>query len=418
MDGRWRIVGNMRILMLCTKYPLDPGDRYMTNELAAALAAAGHHVQVVATDWDAPRRAGARGARAVRSQDGVEALIIAPWAVPGLGRFVHNLSKWTLSSLFALAAMRRAIGGQRFDLMLCFTPCVTVAAQLVWATKRLRTTNMLLVHDFFPYHHRSIGLVPGGPVFAAARLLETYLMRRFDAIGCNWPGNMAYLREHYRLRPDQKVVWTPLWSEIAPPAACSKEGVRLRHGLPRDRKIVVFGGQITQGRGVDELLAAAALAEQARPDLAFLFVGDGRLVPLIEERIASGAGNLLRKQRMARDEYLSMLAACDIGLVATVPQVDSSSFPTKTIDYLRASLPIVAAVEESSDYRTFLERWKIGISLPAGNAKALFAAVTQMAQMADDPEMAAIFARNARTCLEEVFDVRRAAQRILDHAFA
>jgi glycosyltransferase involved in cell wall biosynthesis len=337
-DRRLRIVGNMRILMLCTRYPLDSGDRYMTNELAAALAAAGHHVQVVVTAWDAPRQAGswgswgARKARAVRSQDGVEALVIAPRAVEGLGRFVHNLSKWTLSSLFALRAMRRAIGGQRFDLMLCFTPCVTVAAQLVWATKRLRTTNMLLVHDFFPYHHRSIGLVPGGPVFAAARLLETYLMRRFDVIGCNWPGNMSYLREHYRLRPDQNVVWTPLWSEIAPPAARSKDRVRSQHQLPRDRKIIVFGGQITQGRGVDEMLAAAAIAEQARPDLAFLFVGDGRLVPLIEERIASGAGNLLRKQRMARDEYLSMLAACDIGLVATVPQVDSYSFPTKTID--------------------------------------------------------------------------------------
>ena len=43
----------MRVLMLCTKYPLDPGDRYFTNELAVALAAAGHEVQVVAIAWDA-----------------------------------------------------------------------------------------------------------------------------------------------------------------------------------------------------------------------------------------------------------------------------------------------------------------------------------------------------------------------------
>jgi hypothetical protein len=58
-----RIVGHMRILMLCTRYPLEPNDRYMTNELVAALAAAGHHVQVVVTDWDATRRPGARGER-------------------------------------------------------------------------------------------------------------------------------------------------------------------------------------------------------------------------------------------------------------------------------------------------------------------------------------------------------------------
>ena len=53
----------------------------------------------------------------------------------------------------------------------------------------------------------------------------------------------------------------------------------------------MFGGQITQGRGVEDMLAAAAIAEHARPDLAFLFVGDGRLVPMVEARIASGARN-------------------------------------------------------------------------------------------------------------------------------
>jgi hypothetical protein len=55
-DRRLRIVGNMRILILCTRYPLEPNDRYMTNELAAALAAAGHHVQVVVTESEAELR--------------------------------------------------------------------------------------------------------------------------------------------------------------------------------------------------------------------------------------------------------------------------------------------------------------------------------------------------------------------------
>ena len=44
----------MRVLMLCTKYPLESNDSYMTNELAGALVAAGHNVQVVVVDWDAP----------------------------------------------------------------------------------------------------------------------------------------------------------------------------------------------------------------------------------------------------------------------------------------------------------------------------------------------------------------------------
>ena len=398
----------MRVLMLCTKYPLDPNDRFMTNELAGALVAAGHRVQVVVTDWDAPFGAPTRH---VRSDDGVDAIVLSPRGIAGLGSFIERISKWTLSSPFALREMRRELGQQSFDLLVCFTPCVTVAAQLIWATQRWPIRSMLFVHDFFPHHHRSIGLVPAGPVFEIARRLEEYLIRKFHVIGCIWPDNIVYLRKHHRVRPEQRAIWTPLWGEIAPPPPRSKEVTRTAHGLPLDRKIVVFGGQITEGRGVEEMLQAAAIARKARPDLAFLLIGEGRLVELVEEHIASGGSNVNYRRRIPRTDYLGLISACDLGLVCTVAGVASSSFPSKTIDYLRAGLPIVAAVEQDSDYRDFLRRWNIGISIPAGNATTLFAAVMRAV---DDREMTANIARNARACLEEVFDVKSAVKRLLD----
>jgi glycosyltransferase involved in cell wall biosynthesis len=398
----------MRVLMLCTKYPLDPNDRYMTNELASALVTAGHRVQVVVTDWDAPFAA---PARSVRSEDGVEALVISPRAIAGLGRFVEKGSKWTLSSLFACREMQSALGRLSFDVLICFTPCVTVAAQLLWVTSRWQMRTILFVHDFFPHHHHSIGLVPGGPVFEVARRLEEHLIRKFDVIGCIWPDNMQYLRKQHRIRPEQRVIWTPLWGEIAPPPARPKEVIRREHGLPRDRKIVVFGGQITEGRGVEEILAAAAIARQARPELAFLLIGEGRLVGLVESHIASGCDNVIYRRRIPRADYLGLIAACDIGLVCTVAGVESSSFPSKTIDYLRAGLPIVAAVEQESDYRQFVARWHIGLSTPAGDSIALF---RTLIEVLDGQEITANIFRNARACLEEVFDVGLAAKRVMD----
>jgi len=398
----------MRVLMLCTKYPLDSNDRYMTNELAGALVAAGHRVQVVVTDWDAPFGA---PASSVRSVDGVDALVISPRRIAGLGPFVEKASKWTLSSLFARREMRKALANETFDLLVCFTPCVTVAAQLVWAIKRWPMRSMLFVHDFFPHHHRSIGLMPAGPVFEIARRTEEHLIRKFDVIGCIWPDNIVYLRKHHRVRPEQRVIWTPLWGEISPPPPRPKEATRKEQGLPLDRKILVFGGQITEGRGVEEMLAAATMAQGARPDLAFLLIGEGRLVELVESHIAAGGNNVIYRRRIPRTEYLSLISACDIGIVCTVAGVDSSSFPSKTIDYLRAGLPIVAAVEQDSDYREFLRRWNIGISIPAGDAIALFEAVIRVV---DDQEIAANIAWSARACLEEVFDVRPAVKRLLD----
>ena len=340
----------MRVLMLCTKYSLDPNDRFMTDDLADALVAAGHRVQVVVTDWDAPFGA---PTTTVRSADGVDALVVSPRRIAGLGRFVETASKWTLSSLFGRREMRKALGTETFDVLVCFTPCVTVAAQLLWATKRWPMRSMLFVHDFFPHHHRSIGLMPAGPVFEIARRLEEYLIRKFHVIGCIWPDNIVYLRKHYRVRPEQRAIWTPLWGEIAPPPPRSKQVTRTQHRLPLDRKIVVFGGQITEGRGIKEMLAAAAMARESRPDLAFLLIGEGRLVDLVKGHIAAGGSNVVYRRRIARVDYLGLISACDLGIVCTVAGVDSSSFPSKTIDYLRAGLPIVAAVEQDSDYRRF-----------------------------------------------------------------
>jgi glycosyltransferase involved in cell wall biosynthesis len=398
----------MHVLMLCTKYPLDPNDRFMTNELAVALVAAGHDVQVVVTDWNTPF--GTPTSR-VRSAEGVDALVLAPRGIARLGRLIERVSKWSLSSLFNLREMRKALGQDTFDLLVCFTPCVTVAAQLFWAMKQWRMRSMLFVHDFFPHHHRSIGLVPGGPVFEIARRLEERLIRKFDVIGCIWPDNIVYLRKHYRVGPQQRVIWTPLWGEIAAPSPRPKQATRIEHGLPLDRKILVFGGQITEGRGVEEMLAAAKIAKVSRPDFVFLLIGEGRLVDLVESHIAAGGDNVIYRRRMPRTEYLSLISACDVGIVCTVTGVASSSFPSKTIDYLRAGLPIVAAVEQNSDYRGFLSRWNVGVSIPAGDPAALFRTVVGVV---DDAGMAASIERNARACLEEVFDVRSAVKRLLE----
>src|SRR5690348_13697087 len=122
----------MNILMICTIYPREGGDSYMTNELAAALAEAGHSVQVVLTDWRAP--AGSKSEHFTPTK-GVHVLAIAPRCLTWLGRFVEKASKWTFSSVFAWTRMRSVLANRSFDAMICFTPCVTVAAQLVWAAQ-------------------------------------------------------------------------------------------------------------------------------------------------------------------------------------------------------------------------------------------------------------------------------------------
>jgi glycosyltransferase involved in cell wall biosynthesis len=396
----------MRVLMICTKYPLNPSDRYMTNELAGALVAAGHRVQVVVTEWDAPF---GTPTTSTRSNDGVDILAVAPRAILRLGRFVQTASKWLLSSLFARREMLKAIGAGSFDTLICFSPCTTVWAQLLWAMRRWPMRSILYLHDFFPYHHHSIGLIPGGAAFQAARLIEQSLIRRFDVIGCMSPMNIEYLRKHYRLGATQQVTVHPIWGETTRPALAERASTRTGHGLPLDRKIAVFGGQITEGRGIEDILAAAAILNSERSDVSFLVIGEGRLAELVRRASANPDSNVQYRPRIPRAEYLGLIAACDIGIVCTVADVDVPSFPSKIIDYLRARLPVIAAVEATTDYGRFVEARGVGLSIAAGDPRGLADAISKIT---DGSDIASGMSDAAQSCLDEVFDVRRAVIRI------
>lgn len=395
----------MRVLLFCTRFPLEPGNPYLTNELAHAHAVNGDEVQVVVLDWDAPFGS------APRQQilpDGVKVLSMAPRGVKGMGNFVEKASKWVFSSVLAALDMRKILAGQHFDVLVAFCPVTTVAAQVLWAMRRFRPHSYLVQWDFFPFHQRSIGMMPNNFAFEAARMLEEFLMRRFDTIGCMSPMNVDYLRSHYRLRASQTVEILPIWGETTPPRAVARALIRREHGLPEDRKIIVFGGQITQGRGVDDVLSMAQLAATDRPDLTFLIIGEGRLVNLVEDHAAK-LHNVIYRPRIARDQYLQLVSACDVGLVCTVRDVDVPTFPSKLIDYLRANVPVVASIEESTDFGKFIEERGVGISVLAGDPAVLLQAICNALENSGSPDEAQA---RRRLCLEEVFDVEHTVRSI------
>jgi glycosyltransferase involved in cell wall biosynthesis len=121
-------------------------------------------------------------------------------------------------------------------------------------------------------------------------------------------------------------------------------------------------------------------------------------------------GNIRIEPPVARSEYLSLVGACDVGMVATVKEFTSWAFPSKTIDYLRAGLPIVTAVEPGSDYPGLLSRYGVIEDVECGNPVAFQAAVERLAAKS---RLRSHLRESARQCLDEVFDVRHAVNAVL-----
>lgn len=395
----------MKTLMICTLFPLETGNEYLTNELARALSDRGHEIQVVVIDWNAPT-----GGKTVETTiNGVRVLAFAPKGVDGFGWFAAKASKWILSPLFAALEMRKRLSRQHFDYMISFSPLSSVSALVLAARWLFASRSYLVQWDFFPFHQRAIDLVPNPIAFHLVRLMEQSLIRKMDTIGCMSPKNIEYFKRHYRLRPEQRVELLRIWGDTTPVLYQSRETIRARYEIPFENPVAIFGGQMTQGRGINELLAAAAIAKDENSNIRFLLIGDGRLSGMVESHIAKGGDNVIYRKRIPRGDYLALASACDVGIIATVRGVGVPTFPSKIIDYLRAGIPVVASIEESTDYGEFIEQWNLGIAVKAGSPRYMLDSIKKIFS---SPEMVREMTGAGKVCLDEVFSVDKTADTI------
>jgi glycosyltransferase involved in cell wall biosynthesis len=393
----------MRFLMACMQFPTEPGRSYMTTELAQALVAAGHAVEVLLIDWDAAP-AEADGPRP--PWNGVRVVRCTPRWLDGAGGLVRNASKFVLTGRRARRLARAHFDLSGFDAFIAWTPALAFAPIVGMARRAGVPRRVLFIWDFFPDHHREIGRIPDGPPYWVARAWEQRLMDEFNVLLCTLPQNADYLRRRFQVRRDQTVRVAPIWSDVAPVPDADRSAVRRLHGLPADRPIAVFGGQLVEGRGFEQMLAAAAIGRERGSPLVFLFVGDGRLAPMVQARARD---NVLWRPAIPREAYLELLGACDVGMVATVPGVTSFTIPSKTLDYLRAGLPVVAAVEAGSDFSALLERYGVGRAVPFADAQGFLTAAEALAA---GPSVGAA----AQACLDEAFHVRHAVAAVMEGA--
>jgi glycosyltransferase involved in cell wall biosynthesis len=395
----------MRFLLAVMQFPTEPGRSYLTTELALALIAAGHEVEVLQLDWDAQP---APAEDPPRIWKGVRLVRCTPRWVDGFGKLVRHASKFVLSGRHAAAVAKRRFDLGRFDVMITWAPVLAFGPLMRMIRRAGVAHRLLIIWDFFPDSYHEIGRIPAGPPFWIAKAAEQRLMQGFTAVLCTLAQNAAYLRRAFRTPPGQKVLVTPIWTDAAPAPKSDRAAVRRAHGLPEEGPIAVFGGNIVEGRGFDQMLAAAEAGARHGSALKFLFVGEGRLAPKVRAA-AETSGNVLWRPPMPRQAYLELLGACEVGLVATVPGVTSFTIPSKTLDYLRAGLPAVVAVEAGNEFALLLERYGVARSVAFGDAEGFLRAAEDLAR---GPGVDAA----ANQCLDEVFHVRHAVGAILDAA--
>jgi glycosyltransferase involved in cell wall biosynthesis len=176
-----------------------------------------------------------------------------------------------------------------------------------------------------------------------------------------------------------------------------------------DRFVVTFAGNLGLVQSLSTVLEAADRL-RSRPRIVFRFIGDGsdlrRLERIASERKLENVRFLGRRPSAA---MFPLLAASDALLVHAAPgPLNELLLPTKTLAYLAAGRPVIAAMDGAT--ASLILEAGAGVASPPGDSIALAGAIDRLA-LTPRSELDAMGERGRRFVMER-FDKARLIDRL------
>lgn len=245
--------------------------------------------------------------------------------------------------------------------------------ELLPAAKQLARRGHKVVYDSHEYLSKALAGRPYLPrrvaplVGRIAGRYEDHVVDRLTAVVAATPT----IAEQFDPSKTVVVANYPIATEWADAAAADVESYAGR------RPVAVYVGGITNERGAEEMVRAAALLDTQGASITFAG-------PVNNAEEPSGT-NVEYLGVLPRVGVGSLLAKARVGLCVLHPIPNYvESLPTKVFEYLSAGLPVVVA-EETPTIAGLVEELGCGLSVPFDSPTALAAAIDELF---NDPERA------------------------------
>ena len=256
---------------------------------------------------------------------------------------------------FYISAIKKYYSDVRFDLVLYPTPPITQVETVSFIKKRDGAKSYLLLKDIFPQNAVDIGMMSKSgakrSIYKHFRSVEKKLYAVSDYIGCMSQANVDYLLKHNSEIDPSKVEVCPNSIEVFDMSISGEQRVEIRnkYDIPLDKKVFVYGGNLGKPQGIPFLIECLKKVEN-RSDSYFLIVGDGTEYSKIDDYIKESIpSNIKLMQRLPKEDYDKVVAACDIGMIFLDHRFTIPNFPSRLLGYMQAKIPVLAVIDTSSD---------------------------------------------------------------------
>jgi colanic acid biosynthesis glycosyl transferase WcaI len=351
-----------KVAILGINYAPEPtGIAPYTTRIATGLAKRGHNVLVLTGHPHYPYwRRGDRRApfRSEEVMDGVR-----------VRRLKHPVPR-RLSWIWR-AAMELMFGLQLFttrwgqpEVVICVTPPLlavamsAVRARLTWR----RPSIGILVQDMYSRGIAETGAASGLSA-RAVRTVESLTIRLCDGVSVIHTGFARDLTEELNVDL-RRIREIRNWTHVNPPNPSASKAFRDAHGWSADDLVILHAGNMGYKQGLENVVAAAALADRSNCRARFVLLGDGNQRASLEQA-AAGMPALEFLPPVTEAEFPAVLGAADVLLVNERPGVAHMSVPSKLTSYFIAGKPILAATDAAGFTAAELAASGAGVCVPA-----------------------------------------------------
>jgi glycosyltransferase involved in cell wall biosynthesis len=272
-----------------------------------------------------------------------------------------NMLRVPLPSLALLRALIRhsadfVIAGQPQDLY------------LAWCAARMHSAELVYIpFEYYP------GLSYGDKLTCERfERLESYFARRVHSwVSCGDKLSELYIRQ-YALEGKVHTVY----SSVPRQADCTPRGLRKQIGASADTIILFYSGQVTDSRGLWDVLQAL----RGAPDhLWFVVIGMGDVHRLRTAVLELGLTHRVHVlDRVPQDHLMGYTAEADIGIIPIHDVSLSYHYcnPSKLFEYIGAGLPlIVSSVEQ---LKWYVETRQLGEVFQTGSPTSMANAINKL----------------------------------------
>lgn len=251
--------------------------------------------------------------------------------------------------------IRKYFKDVKFDLVTYSTPPITIVKPVSFVKKRDNARSYLMLKDIFPQNAVDLGMMKTtglkGLIYKYFRKNEKKLYSISDKIGCMSQANVDYVIKHNPEINKEKVEIFPNCIEPVDVSLTDEEkkAMRQKYGIPIDKKVFVYGGNLGRPQGVPFIIDCLK-AEKDNKDVFFLIVGDGTEYGKLEQfEKDEHPSNFKLMKRLPKDDYDRMIASCDVGMIFLDHRFTIPNFPSRLLSYMQAGLPVLACTDPNTD---------------------------------------------------------------------